>query len=57
MKKLATPLQHILYSSRSKVESHFNNLKKFHNLVNTLPRSIDGYLCNYICSLLAHVIS
>ncbi|MCG2694723.1 IS982 family transposase [Candidatus Parcubacteria bacterium] len=57
MKKLETPLQHILYSSRSLVESHFNNLKKFHNIVNTLPRSIDGYLCNYICSLLAHVIS
>lgn len=56
-KKLATEIQHILYSSRSKVEAHFNNLKKFHNLVNTLPRSIDGYLCNYICSLLAHIIS
>jgi len=57
MKKLATPLQHALYSSRSLVETPFNNLKKFHNLVNTLPRSIDGYLCNYICSLLAYVIS
>lgn len=56
-KKLETPLQHILYSSRSLVETPFNNLKKFHNLVNTLPRSIDGYLCNYICSLLAYVIS
>lgn len=57
MKKIATPLQHALYNTRSFVETPFNNLKKFYNLVNTLPRSIDGYLCNYICSLLAYVIS
>lgn len=56
-KKIETEFQHALYSSRSKVESHFNNLKKFHNLVNTLLRSIDGYLCNYMSALLAHVIS
>lgn len=57
MKKMATELQHKLYSSRSLVESHFNNMKKFYNLRNTLPRSIDGYLCNYMSSLLAHVLA
>ena len=57
MKKVATKLQYHLYSSRSKVEGHFNNMKKFYNLLNTLPRSIDGYLGNYMCSLLAHVLT
>lgn len=57
MKKMATALQHHLYSSRSLVETHFNNTKKFYNLVNTLARSIDGYLGNYVCSLLAHVLA
>lgn len=57
MKKLATPLQHILYSTRTKVETLFNNTKKFRGLVTSLPRSIDGYLSNYICALLAEVIA
>ena len=57
MKKIATSLEHILYNTRSLVEMHFNNMKKFHNLVNTLSRSIDGYLGNYLCSLLAHVLA
>jgi len=57
IKKMSTKLQYHLYNSRSFVESHFNDLKKFKNLVNTLPRSIDGYLCNYICALLAHVVA
>jgi hypothetical protein len=57
MKKMSTPLQYQLYSSRSRVESHFNNTKKFYHLVSSLPRSIDGYLGNYIGSLLAHVLA
>lgn len=57
MKKLATPLQHVLYSTRSKVESIFNNTKKFRGLVSSLPRSIDGYLSNYVCALLAEVLA
>ena len=57
MKKLATELQNKLYSSRSRVEGHFNNRKKFHNVVNALPRSIVGYIGNYLCSLLAHVMA
>lgn len=57
MKKMATPLQHALYDTRALVERHFNNLKKFYTMVNTLSRSLDGYLGNYLCSLLAHVIA
>jgi hypothetical protein len=57
MKKVATTLQNALYSSRSRVEGHFNNTKKFHGLISSLPRSIDGYLGNYMCSLLTHVLA
>jgi IS5 family transposase len=57
MKKIATPLQNALYSSRSRIEKHFNNTKKFYGLVSSLPRSIDGYIGNYMCSLLAHVLA
>lgn len=56
MKKLATLLQHLLYNTRGRVEAIFNNTKKFRGLVSSLPRSIDGYLCNYICALLAEVL-
>lgn len=57
MKKVASPLQNALYSSRSRVEKHFNNTKKFYGLITSLPRSVDGYLGNYMCSLLAHVLA
>jgi len=57
MKKLATPLQHLLYTTRTRVETLFNNTKKFRGLISSLPRRIDGYLCNYICALLAEVLA
>lgn len=57
MKKLATPLQNLLYNTRGRVEALFNNTKKFRGLVSSLPRSIDGYLCNYLCALLAEVLA
>lgn len=57
MKKVATLWQHLLYNTRSRVETLFNNTKKFRGLVSSLPRSIDGYLCNYICALLAEVLA
>lgn len=57
MKKLATPFQNLLYNTRAKVETLFNNTKKFRGLVSSLPRSIDGYLGNYLCALLAEVIA
>lgn len=57
MKKLATLWQHLLYNTRSRIETLFNNTKKFRGLVSSLPRSIDGYLGNYICSLLAEILT
>ena len=55
MKKIATLFQHLLYNARAKVETLFNNTKKFRGLVSSLPRSIDGSMGNYICALLAEV--
>jgi hypothetical protein len=56
MKKLATTLFHKLYDTRMLIEQHFRNLKEFFGLVSSLPRSIDGYLANYLYSLLAYVL-
>lgn len=56
MKKLATLMQNKLYDTRMLIERHFRNLKEFFLLVTSLPRSIDGYLSNYLYSLLAYVL-
>jgi len=57
MKKLITEFQYQLYNTRMLIELNFRSLKMFHNLITSLPRSIDGYLGNYACSLLAFVLS
>lgn len=56
MKKLITKFQYHLYNTRMLIELNFRNLKMFHNLETSLPRSIDGYLANYTYSLLAYVL-
>lgn len=56
MKKLQTAWQYHLYNSRFQIEFDFRNLKLFHGLVTSLPRSIDGYLANYIHSLLSFAL-
>ena len=56
MKKLTTAFQTRLYNTRMLIELNFRNLKMFYGLETSLPRSIDGYLGNYIYSLLAYVI-
>lgn len=56
MKKLITELQYKLYNTRMLIELNFRNLKMFHNLVTSLPRSVNGYLANYTYSLLAYVL-
>lgn len=56
MKRIATSFQHRLYNTRMLIELNFRNLKMFHNLETSLPRSIDGYLGNYVNSLLAYVL-
>jgi len=55
MKKLITPLQFLLYNTRMTIELNFRNLKMFYGLLTSLPRSVDGYLSNYIYSLLAYL--
>jgi len=56
MKKLMTEFEGWLYSTRMLIELNFRNLKMFYGLVTSLPRSVDGYLANYIYSLLAYQI-
>jgi hypothetical protein len=56
MKRLATEWQLKLYETRMQIELNFRNLKMFHNLQTSLPRSIDGYFGNYVYSLLAYVL-
>ena len=56
MKKLETKWQHTLYNTRMKIEVNFRSLKLFYKLVTSHPRSIDGYIANYIYSILAYCL-
>jgi hypothetical protein len=56
MKRLTTAFQYHLYNTRMQIELNFRNLKMFHNLVTSLPRSIDGYIANYVYALLTYVL-
>lgn len=51
MKKLMTKWQEDLYNGRFQIEFDFRSLKMFHGLVTSLPRSVNGYLSNYIHAL------
>lgn len=56
MKRLATDWQNALYDTRMIIELNFRNLKMFYNLETSIPRSLDGYLGNYVYSVLAYVL-
>lgn len=56
MKRIATEWQNRLYDTRMQIELNFRSLKMFYNLETSLPKSIDGYLGNYVYSLLAYVL-
>lgn len=56
MKKLMTGWQERLYKGRFQIEFDFRNLKLFHGLVTSLPRSINGYLANYFHALLSFMV-
>lgn len=56
MKKLMTKWQEDLYTGRFQIEFDFRSLKMFHGLVTSLPRSINGYLANYIHALTSFVL-
>ena len=55
MKQLSS-LEWKLYKTRMNIELNFRNLKMFHGLVSSLPRSVDGYLANYIHSILSFLL-
>lgn len=56
MKKLMTKWQEELYKGRFQIEFDFRSLKMFHGLVTSLPRSVNGYLANYIHALTSFVL-
>lgn len=56
MKKLASKWQENLYKGRFQIEFDFRALKMFHGLITSLPRSINGYLANYIHALTSFVL-
>jgi len=56
MKKLMTKFEQFLYGTRMLIELNFRSLKLFYGIITSLPRSVDGYLANYIYSLLAYQI-
>lgn len=53
MKKMINEFQFHLYNTRMLIEINFRNLKMFHGLITSLPRSANGYFANYVYSLLS----
>jgi len=56
MKQIMTKFQEYLYKTRVLIEFNFRSLKMFYGLVTSLPRSVSGYLANYVWALLAYQI-
>jgi len=56
MKKLMTQWQFRIYQNRFKIEFDFRSLKMFHGLVTSLPRSVNGYVANYLHALLSFAL-
>lgn len=57
MKRLATLWQLGIYRGRFQIEFDFRCLKLFYGLVTSMPRSVNGYLANYLFALLSFVIA
>jgi hypothetical protein len=57
MRKLALPWQLKLYKLRFVIEFDFRSLKLFHGLVTSMPRSVNGYLANYLNAVCSFVIA
>jgi hypothetical protein len=57
MKRIATKFQNMLYDTRMLIELNFRNLKLFYGLETSIPRSVDGYLGNYVYSILGYVLA
>jgi hypothetical protein len=57
MKRLAALWQLAVYKGRFKIEFDYRCLKLFHGLVASMPRSVNGYLANYLHALLSFVLA
>lgn len=57
MRKVINTFQYHLYNTRFKIEFNFRNLKLFHGLITSLPRSVNGYISNYIYSIVSLMLS
>lgn len=57
MKRLATLWQLGIYRGRFQIEFDFRCIKLFHGLVTSMPRSVNGYLSNYLFALLSFVMA
>lgn len=57
MKRLAAFWQLAIYKGRFQIEFDFRCLKLFHGLVTSMPRSVNGYLANYLHALLSFVLA
>jgi hypothetical protein len=56
MKKLMTKWQEDLYRGRFNIEFDFRVLKMFHGLLTSIPKSVNGYLANYVHALTSFVL-
>ena len=56
MKRIATLFQLAIYKGRFQIEFDFRSLKLFHGLITSMPRSVNGYLANYIHSILSYLL-
>ena len=57
MKRLASASDIFFMNTRMLIELKFRSLKMFYGLITSLPRSVDGYLANYVYALLAGVLA
>ena len=57
MKKIMTKTEESITKTRMLIELNFRSLKIYHNLITSMPRSVNGYFANYIYSILAYCIS
>lgn len=57
MKKLMSSIQSFLYDRRMSIEWNIKDIKCFHGLLTSLPRSINGYLGNYAYALLSYLVA
>lgn len=57
MKRIAAVWQNALYRFRMMIEWDIRSLKEFYGLGTSLPRSINGYLANYVYAILGYLLA